>query len=81
MGIAGAARERINTKFAEADNTARHRACELQAILVSLENLMTYPLIRVRVEQGTLALHGWYFDIERGELLGYNTVTGQFEIL
>ncbi|HEU0220464.1 MAG TPA: carbonic anhydrase [Gallionella sp.] len=81
MGIAAAARERVNREFADAGSATRHRACEQQAILVSLDNLMTFPWIRERVEQGTLTLHGWYFDIERGELLGYNTATRQFEVL
>jgi len=42
---------------------------------------MTFPWIRERVEQGTLALHGWYFDIECGRLLGYNRVSRKFEAL
>lgn len=81
MGIADAARKRVSLELANADSAARHRACEQQTILVSLANLMTFSWIRERVEQGTLALHGWYFDIERGELLGYNAATCQFEVL
>jgi len=81
MGIADAARERVSRELASADSAMRHRACEQNAILVSLENLMTFSWIRERVEQGALALHGWYFDIERGELLGYNAAVGRFEAL
>ncbi|OGS98278.1 MAG: carbonic anhydrase [Gallionellales bacterium RIFCSPLOWO2_12_FULL_59_22] len=81
MGIAAAAREQVNREFPDAGSVARQRACEQQAILVSLANLMTFPWIRERVEQATLALHGWYFDIERGELLGYNAATRRFEML
>jgi carbonic anhydrase len=81
MRIAEAAREKIERELAGASSEARHRACEQQAILVSLNNLMTFSWIRERVEQGRLALHGWYFDIERGELLGYNATTCQFETL
>ena len=81
MGIADAARERVSREFADVGNAAHQRACEQQAILVSLDNLMTFSWIRERVEQGTLALHGWYFDIERGELLGYNTAARRFDVL
>lgn len=59
----------------------RTRACEQRAILGSLNNLKTFPWIRERVEQGALTLHGWYFDMDNGELLGYNPATGLFEIL
>ncbi len=78
MGIVDAAREQVERELAGADNQVRHRACEQQAILVSLNNLMTFSWIRERVEQGTLTLHGWYFDIENGQLLGYDTSTRQF---
>ena len=81
MGIADAAREQVEQALAGDSNNVRHRACEQQAILVSLNNLMTFSWIRERVEQGTLTLHGWYFDIERGELLGYNAAVRRFEVL
>jgi carbonic anhydrase len=81
MGIADAARERAGREFAGTDSVVRQRACEQQAILVSLDNLMTFSWVRERVEQGTLALHGWYFDIERGELLGYDAAARRFEVL
>lgn len=81
MGIAEAARVQIEKEFAGASSEVRHCACEQQAILVSLNNLMTFSWIRERVEQGKLALHGWYFDIERGELLGYDATTRKFEML
>ena len=78
MTIAEDARRQVEQEFAGAGSAARHRACEMQAILVSLKNLMTFSWIRERVEQGKLALHGWYFDIERGELLGYNPAEDRF---
>jgi carbonic anhydrase len=81
MGIADAAREHVEQQHALADSKLRHRICEQQAILGSLENLMTFSWIRERVEQGRLALHGWYFDIEQGELLGYDPASRKFEIL
>ena len=60
---------------------ARVRACEQRAILVSLKNLVTFSWVRERVEQGRLTLHGWYFDIGQGQLLGYNAAVKKFEAL
>ena len=48
---------------------------------MSLDNLLTFPWILERVAQKTLALHGWYFDMERGELLRYNPSNNCFEAL
>jgi carbonic anhydrase len=42
---------------------------------------MTFPWIRERVEADSLTLHGWYFDIDAGELLAYSAETGQFVAL
>lgn len=81
MGIAEAARKQIERELAGSGSKERHRACEQQAILVSLNNLMTFSWIRERVEQGGLTLHGWYFDIECGELLGYDATNRRFETL
>ena len=42
---------------------------------------MTFPWVRERAENGALTLHGWYFDIERCQLLCYNMNTRAFESL
>ncbi|MDX8386623.1 MAG: carbonic anhydrase [Gallionella sp.] len=81
MGIADDAREMVNEKYTEADSATRLRAWEQQAILVSLDNLKTFSWIREGVESNCLTLHGWYFDIECGELLGYNPKNVEFEML
>jgi carbonic anhydrase len=55
--------------------------CEQRSILVSLANLMSFPWVRERVTNGALSLHGWYFDIEHGQLLAYNATSRAFEAL
>lgn len=57
------------------------RDCEQRAILLSLENLRTFPWIQNRLNDHQLALHGWYFDLAAGELLGYDESLGRFENL
>jgi carbonic anhydrase len=52
---------------------------ELAAIELSLQNLMTFPWIRARVEGGALALHGAYFGVATGRLLTRDPQTGRFE--
>ena len=81
MGIAEAARKQVAQDATDSGSKAQHRACEQQAILVSLNNLLTFSWIRERVERGELTLHGWYFDIECGELLGYDATTRRFAML
>jgi carbonic anhydrase len=40
-------------------------------VLVQLEHLMTYPIVRERVAKGTLHLGGWWFDIATGGMFAY----------
>ncbi len=81
MSLVESARASVERDFAEEGDAVRRRACEQRAILVSLKNLATFPWIAQRVADKKLALHGWYFDIAQGQLLGYNTKTHTFEAL
>lgn len=56
----------------------RPRALEKQAVLVSLENLMTFPFVRAEVEAGMLTLHGLWNDTGEGGLEQYDADLGAF---
>lgn len=51
---------------------------ERASVLNSLENLRQYPWIAERVAAGRLTLHGWWFDLENGDLWATHPHTGQF---
>ncbi|MBT3333701.1 MAG: carbonic anhydrase [Rhodospirillaceae bacterium] len=50
---------------------AQLRHVEREAVKVSLDNLLTFPWVKKRVEDERLKLHGWWFDLEVGELLAH----------
>ncbi len=54
------------------------RAMELAAVRVSLDNLMTFPCVRSKVNAGTLRLRGAYFAINDGLLHILDEETGEF---
>lgn len=81
MRLAEGARVDTERELSGAALEERERTIEQRAILASLDNLKTFPWIRERVEQGALTLHGWYFDMEHGELLGYSATSRRFEVL
>lgn len=78
VSIARAARERAFRELGQESDAVRSRACEHWAIELSLGNLMSFPWIRERVEAGALTLHGWYFDMQEGELLAYSPERQEF---
>ena len=51
---------------------------EKAAVFRSLENLMTFPFVRKRVESGELQLHGAYFGVAEGSLFVLDRVTKEF---
>jgi len=78
MSIAIPAREQILADLPNKAPEIQRRAAEQAAILLSIENLHTFPFIEQRIKAGTLSLHGWYFDLAQGELLEYCVDQGVF---
>ncbi len=81
VSIASRAHERVKQESPNATPAEVACACELAGIIVSLENLKTFPFIQSRVATGALTLHGWFFDIESGDMSAYNPETLRFEKL
>jgi carbonic anhydrase len=52
---------------------------EKAAIFRSLENLMTFPFVRSRVESGEMQLHGAYFGVAEGSLFVLDKATKEFQ--
>ncbi|MGI2336086.1 MAG: carbonic anhydrase [Dehalogenimonas sp.] len=79
MSIAAPARESVMAENAAADPATRRRAAEQAAVKLSLENLKTFPFVMKRLTEGDLALFGWYFDLESGDLQEYEAEAGLFK--
>ncbi|MFC7702794.1 carbonic anhydrase [Plastorhodobacter daqingensis] len=56
----------------------RLRALEQQAVIISLENLLTFPFVRAAVEEESLTLHGLWNDIGSGGLEQYDPESDDF---
>jgi carbonic anhydrase len=49
---------------------------EHAAMVTTLENLMTFPCVRILAERGRLTLHAAYFDVASGDLMVRDPLTG-----
>jgi carbonic anhydrase len=56
----------------------RQRYCEMEALKASLANLLTFPWLRVCLEDGSLQVDALYLDLERGELLLFDRRNDSF---
>lgn len=81
MNMARRASERVRAEHPHARDEEKLCECEMAGIVVSLENLVTFPWIQSRVDEGKLKLHGWYFDIVSGEMKAYDAKTLKFASL
>ena len=66
----------LRPKYAEvadiADPAEQVHALEKHAVMVSLENLLSFPFVKERVEAGDLTLHGLWNDIGAGGVEYYD---------
>ncbi len=54
------------------------RRTEQRSVVLQLERLMAYPMVRQRVEAGRLTLHGWHWVMEDGEVHVFDVRSGSF---
>lgn len=80
MDIVAPAREKVLKEHRNATFDDQCKACEQAVIEISVNNLMTFPWISDMVSKNNLFVHGWYFDIEQGELYA-RTANGDFRPL
>jgi carbonic anhydrase len=75
---AEATRRIMREKYADRVGNALLTTTVEENVLVQIENLRTHPAVASRLAQGKLALHGWVYKIETGEVFSYSPQLGQF---
>lgn len=56
----------------------RALALGMENVIVQLDHLRTHPSVAARLATGELTLHGWFFEIETGEVKVYDGMAGRF---
>lgn len=56
----------------------QHNELSQLNVLQQIEHLKTYSIVRERFENGTLNLHGWWFDLKSADVFAYNKKQNQF---
>ena len=80
ISLACPAVERINEENSQEDLTQRMRLSEEAAVLLSIENLLSYPWIEEAVQAQSLSLHALYYDMREGTLNVWNSEIEDFEL-
>lgn len=82
LEVAQPVRQLIETKYKSlTEMVERTTAAAEENVLFGLENLHTYPVVKARLEAGTLRLHGWFFEIATAQMFAYDPLAEQFLLI
>ena len=63
---------------ADADKEELLRLTEKLSVITQIENLLTYPSVKKRVDNGSIVIYGWVYDIESGNIDYFDPESSQF---
>lgn len=78
LQLANPVRDRVLQEIPAEEPAEREWMMEQANVVEQLRHLLTYPFVRERVAAGTLAISGWHYIIETGEVFIYDRATGEF---
>lgn len=52
--------------------------CEHESILISMQNLLTFPWLNELYQENKVNIHGWYFDMNQGKIEIYDAKEDKF---
>ncbi len=81
MRIAEPARDHVIRTAGDQPPAMLQRLCEHEILKTSLANLRSFPWIQSALKDGSLRLHGLYFEVETAELQRLNEEDGTFSTL
>lgn len=73
-----AIRDIIAQRYGGLDLEARMNAAVEENVLVQLENLRSFSFVARRLDEGSLTIGGWVYQISTGAVFDYDPVAGQF---
>jgi carbonic anhydrase len=78
LAHAEAARRTVLENHPELTGEDLHRALIEQNVVTQLRNLKTHPAVAARMASGKVAVHGWNYTIETGEVQVYDEATSRY---
>jgi carbonic anhydrase len=68
----------VNEARQHPDQQSKVTAMVRENVIAQLANIQTHPSVRLALEEGRVALHGWIYDIESGRIDAFDGSTGGF---
>lgn len=71
----------LNAGAALGHHLEKHNQLSQLNVLAQMEHLKTYPIVRKRLGEGTLRIHGWWFDIREADVYEYEPAESKFSLI
>lgn len=81
LSIASEARDVVKKQLKNQSIEEQENAFEKESLVISLNNLLTYPYIKERLSKNKIKIFGWQFDVETGNIMAFNPQNGSFELI
>ena len=81
LSIASEARDAVRKELSTKSDEEQQDSCEHESIVISMRNLMGYPYVEKRMKENKLNIFGWHFNVESGDISGFNPDTKFFEAI
>ncbi|HVO32420.1 MAG TPA: carbonic anhydrase [Elusimicrobiota bacterium] len=73
--------EKLNRRQAPDASLARHNQLSQLNVLTQIDHLRSYPLVRRRIADGRLRLHGWWFELRNADVFAYEPGLSRFVLI
>ncbi len=73
--------QKLNAGSCLGGHLERHNQLSQLNVLQQIEHLRTYPIVRERLQEGRLRLHGWWFDIKEADVYEYEPGEKRFHLI
>jgi carbonic anhydrase len=71
----------MEENYPELSPAEKYEVAIQEHVLVQLENLQTHPSVAVKLQRNQIALHGWIYQLETGQVHAFSPRSGIFEPL
>jgi len=79
LELSAPVRDFVMKSYSNSSEEIRLRVTEEENILFQLHNIQTYPIVKKALDEGTLHLHGWYYNIATGSIYYYDSSEDVFK--
>jgi len=74
-------RDAVLKHYRDVSQETMQRVTEEENVLLQLHNIQTYPFVMRALDEGSLHLHGWYYNIGTGSIYSYSPSEDVFALI